>query len=108
MHDQRAPRGLVKSLTLIRPNTFSNASGQMGSKLTPNIFYCSVTQPAVCFTILELISVGKVIDQAWALYQTYLEISYFDFFRKITLKIVDKIFLSKFYLFLNCKLLTAT
>ena len=58
-------------LTLIRPDTFTNKSGQMGSNLTPNIFCCIVTPP-VCFTALELFLLGKVIEHTWALYQTFL------------------------------------
>ena len=48
-----------------------------GSNLTPNIVWCSVTPPAVCFTVLLI---GKVIDHTWALYQTFLNLSYFYFF----------------------------
>ena len=54
------------SLTLIKPDTFTNTSGQMGSNLTLNIFWCSMTPAAVCFTVLKLFSIGKVIDHTWA------------------------------------------
>ena len=73
-------------LTLIRPDTFTNTSGRMGSNLTPNIFWCSVTPLAVCFTVLELLSIGNVIDHTLALYVTFLDLIYFYFCRKITFK----------------------
>ena len=69
-------------LTIIRPDTFNNTSGQMGSNLTPNIFSCGVTPAALCFTVLKLFSIGKVIDHTWALYQTFLNLIYFEFFGK--------------------------
>ena len=53
-------------ITLIRTDTFSDTSGLMGSNLTPNIFWFSMIPPGVCFTILELLSIGKVIDHTWA------------------------------------------
>ena len=81
----------------------------MGSNLTPNIFWCSVTPLAVCFIVLELLSVGNVLDHTLALYLTFLDLIYFYFCGKITFKkLSKKAFLSKFYLFLKCKLLTAT
>ena len=96
-------------LTLIRPDTFTNTSGRMGSNLTPNIFWCCVTLLAVCFTVLELLPIGKVIDHTLALYVTFLDLIYFNFCGKITYKkLSKKSFFSKFYLFLKCKLLTAT
>ena len=64
----------VMSITLVRPCTFTNTSGQMGSNLTPIIFRCSMTPPAVCLTVLELLSFDKVIDHKWTLYQTFLKL----------------------------------
>ena len=69
-------------LTLIRPVTVTNTSGQMGSNLTPNIFLCSMTPAALCFTVLKLFLFGNVIDHTWALYQTFLNLIYFYFFGK--------------------------
>ena len=66
-------------LTLIRPDTFTNTSGRMGSNLTPNIFWCNVTPLAVCFTQIELLSIGNVIDHTLALYLTFLDLIYFYF-----------------------------
>ena len=100
---------LATLLTLIRPDTFTNTSGRMGSNLIPNIFWCSVTPLAVYFTVTELLSIGNVIDDTFALYLTFLDLIYFYFCGKITFKkLSKKAFLSKFYLFLKCKLLTAT
>ena len=41
---------LSSPLTLIRPDTFTNTSDQMGSNLTPNILWCSVTPPVVFYS----------------------------------------------------------
>ena len=80
----------ILKLTLIRPDTFTNTSGRMGSNLTPNIFWCSVTPLAVCFAVLELLSVGSVIDHRLALYLTFLDLIYFYFCGKITFKKLSK------------------
>ena len=88
--------GMTPPLTLIRPDTFTNTSGQMGSNLTPNIFWCSVTPLAVCFTIIKLLSIGNVIDHILALYLTFLDLIYFYFCGKITFKkIIKKSFFIK-------------
>ena len=97
------------SLTLIRPDIFTNTYGRIMSNLTPNIFWCSVTPLAVCFIVLELLSIGNVKGHTLALYVTFLDLIYFYFCGKITFKkLLKKSFFSKFYLFLKCKLLTAT
>ena len=43
------------------PHTLTNTSGQMGSNLTTNIFRYNVTPATVCFRVLELLSVGKIL-----------------------------------------------
>ena len=70
---------IMNILTLIRPDTITNTSGRMGSNLTPNIYWCSVTLLAVCFTVLELLSIGNVIDHTLTLYVTFLDLIYFYF-----------------------------
>ena len=77
----------------------------MGSNLTPKIFWYSMTPLAVCFTVLELLSIGNVIDHTLALYVTFLDLIFFYFCGKITFKKLSK---KNFNLFLKCKLLTAT
>ena len=96
-------------MTLLRPDTFTNTSGRMGSNLTPNIFWCSVTLLAVYFAVIESLSIVNAIDHTLALYLTFLDLIYFYFCGKITFKkLSKKAFLSKFYLFFKYKLLTAT
>ena len=96
-------------MTLLRPDTFTNTSGRMGSNLTPNIFWCSVTLLAVYFAVTESLSIVNAIDHTLALYLTFLDLIYFYFCGKITFKkLSKKVFLSKFYLFFKYKLLTAT
>ena len=58
--------------------------------LIPNIFLCSVTPPVVCFTVLELLSIGKVIDHTLALYLTFPDLIYFYFCGKLTFKKLTK------------------
>ena len=96
-------------MTLLRPDIFTNTSGRMGSNLTPNIFWCSVTLLAVYFAVIESLSIVNAIDHTLALYLTFLDLIYFYFCGKITFKkLSKKAFLSKFYLFFKYKLLTAT
>ena len=81
----------------------------MGSNLTPNIFWCSVTPLTVCFRVIALLSaVGKVIDHTWALYQTYLNLICFNLFLENKIKKNEKYFIQKCYLLFKYKLLTAT
>ena len=101
-------RQFCPHLTLLRPNTFTNTSGRMGSNLTPNMFWCSMTPLAICFTVIELLSIGNVTDHTLALYLTFRDLIYFYFCGKITFKKLSKKSFFIKILFLKCKLLTAT
>ena len=68
-------------LTFIRPSTYIWPDGVIPGH--NNIFWCSMTLPAVCFTVTELLPINKVTDHTWALFQTFLNLIYF-YFRTIT------------------------